>query len=786
MSPNQPDSNPEETMYEETMPVGQSTPTNSGLRKDPNQWVGRTLGKYKITAVLGVGGMGVVLLGHDPAIVRDVAIKVLPEELSTDQSTLLRFLAEAKSAGQLNHPNTITIYEVGQEGSVHFLVMEVASGGSASTFLEQRSGYPIAEATRIVIEACKGLSAAHKRGLIHRDIKPANLLLAEDGTVKVADFGLARRTQNQTLMLTQAGQLVGTPYYMSPEQCEAREVDARSDIYSLGATYYSLLTGKAPFQEASSIVQVMFSHCNAQRPDPTKVCASVPAACTDIIQRSMATNPDQRYQTMDEMRADLEAVFAALSGAGITLPSQSGVRTMAAPVTTSASAGKVSRRGFTLAAAGGMAVVLGGVGLGYLLSGRGNNPVADDDNQSSEDGQAALPPTGEPIRVGVLHSLTGTMRDSESSVVDATILAIDKINQNGGLLGRPVEAVVADGRSREDVFAREARRLIEKERVCAVFGCWTSASRKTVVPIFEEHDHLLFYPVQYEGIEESPNVIYLGAAPNQQIIPAVKWAFAFNNRRKFFLVGSDYVFPRVAHEIIKDQLQELGIEPVGEAFLPLGSMSVKAAVEQVKSSGADVILNSINGDTNQAFFAELRRAGVTPTKVPTISFSVEEQELRQLDAEAMAGDYASWNYFQSIDTPENRDFVTRFQKKYGPQRVVTDPMEAAYVGVTLWGQAVKDAESIEPKLVRRSVLHQRMKAPEGEVRIDSATQHAFKTPRIGRVQPDGQFEVVWTASKPEQPIPYPSSRTAEQWRAYLHDLHAGWGNQWSAPQGNED
>ena len=195
---------------------------NADYRAPHEQWVGRRLGKYEITALLGVGGMGVVLKGHDPSIERDVAIKVLPADLSADEASLNRFLAEAKSAGKLNHPNAVTIYEVGQEGDAHYLVMEIVSGGSAADRLEEGAAYSVSEATRITIEACKGLSAAHQVGLIHRDVKPANLLLTSDGTVKVSDFGLAKRTQSQTMQMTQAGHIVGTPYYMSPEQCESR------------------------------------------------------------------------------------------------------------------------------------------------------------------------------------------------------------------------------------------------------------------------------------------------------------------------------------------------------------------------------------------------------------------------------------------------------------------------------------------------------------------------------------------------------------------------------------
>lgn len=758
---------------------GDTTPASiNALRNRPEQWIGRRLGKYEITALLGVGGMGVVLKAHDPSIERDVAIKVLPKELSIDEITLQRFLAEAKSAGKLNHPNTVTIYEVAHDENVHYLVMEVVSGGSAAEYLERTGAYSVSEATRLVTEACKGLAAAHQQKLVHRDIKPANLLLTADGTAKVADFGLAKRTEKQSMMMTQEGHLVGTPYYMSPEQCQGLLVDARSDVYSLGATYYSLLTGKCPFQDTGSVVQVMFAHCNAGPPDPREVRAAVPAACAAIIQRAMAKKPEQRYQSMDEMRVDLDSVLAAMSGVGIQLPSQSS-STLSRP----ASALPVgSRRRFTGTLVAGVALlaVAGGGAAYYFLSG-GSGPADLSNSENSSNAAALATPSGEPIRVGILHSLTGTMGHSGSSVADATLLAVDELNRSGGLMGRPVEAIVADGRSDPAKFLDEAKRLIEEEKVCTIFGCWTSASRKTVVPLFEDLDHLLVYPVQYEGIEESPNVIYTGATPNQQIIPAVKWAYAFENKRRFFLVGSDYVFPRVAHEIIKDQLNELGAELAGEAFLPLGNSNVRPVVQQIVAANPDVILNSINGDSNLAFFRELRAAGMTPEKLPTISFSIEEEQLRQLDASEVAGDYAAWNYFQSVASDENAAFITSFRQKYGPQRVVTDPMESAYFGVKLWAQAVAEAGTTDVRRIRHAMLNQRMTSPGGKVRIDPATQHTFKTPRIGRIQSSGQFEVVWTAAKPEPPMPYPPSRTAQEWRAFLHDLHLGWDNRWSAP-----
>ena len=782
----------------ETMAIEGDTSAEAagGTARNPEAWVGSQLGRYEVTGVLGVGGMGVVLKAHDPSIERDIAIKVLPTELSTNEVALGRFLSEAKSAGKLNHPNTVTIYEISQEGSTHYLVMEIVAGGSAEDHLDKQGSYSVAVATRMIIEACDGLTAAHRAGLIHRDIKPSNLLLTEDGSVKISDFGLAKRAEGQTLQMTKAGQIIGTPYFMSPEQCESQEVDARSDVYSLGATYYSLLTGKNPFYDSNSVVQVMYAHCNSDPPDPRKIRADVPAACSHIIERAMAKNPENRYASMEEMRVDLEAVLAAISGTGIELPSQASTptptptptRPAPAVATANTAPQNSAERSNNLFLGAGLVGIIAMAALAaFLIFGNGSrNDDLSGGNTANSPNQpnapTALPaPTGDPIRIGVLHSLTGTMSASESPVVDAVLLAVNELNRDGGVLGRPVEAVVADGRSDSNVFAQEAERLIKQEQVCTVFGCWTSASRKTVVPVFEELDHLLMYPVQYEGIEESPNVVYLGAAPNQQIIPSIKWAYAFQNKRKFFLVGSDYVFPRVAHEIIKDQLEELGAELVGEAFIPLGSPDVQSIVQQIQESQPDVILNSINGDTNIAFFADLREAGITPAMIPTISYSIGEAELQHLDVSAMAGDYAAWNYFQSIPTVENQQFVNAFRSQYGPQRVVTDPMEAAYFGVKLWAMAVEDAGSSSTPEIRRSLRNQRMRAPGGDIRIDPATQHTFKTPRIGQVRSDGQFKIIWTDTQPQKPVPYPATRTTEQWRAFLHDLYSGWGNAWAAP-----
>lgn len=738
-------------------------------------WVGRNLGKYHVTGMLGRGGMGIVYKAHDSTIERDVAIKVLPAEFAESSTVWKRFFIEAKAVGKLAHPNVVRIYDIGQEGQTHFIVMELISGGNAEEQLAEKGKCSVLEATDVLIQACRGIAAAHAVGLVHRDIKPANLLRADDNTIKVADFGLAKGASSSQQQLTMEDKIIGTPCFMSPEQCRSKHVDERSDIYALGATYYALLTAANPYRDRTSHVEIMYAHCHDRVPDALAVDPSLPKLCQRIIDKAMAKHPDDRYQTAQELQSDLEIVMkdardqdtaerpmALIQGGEGLRQSQSNPRIWRIPTILIASV-----------------VILGVIALALFFK-RDNSALIRDEFDATKGAVPQL--RGDPIVVGVLHSQSGTMAESERPVIDATLLAIENLNNSGGVMGRPVEAIVADGKSKAPIFAKEAQRLIEEEKACTVFGCWTSESRKTVVPLFEEEDHLLIYPVQYEGLEESPNVIYLGAAPNQQILPAIDWAMenlCENNR--FFVVGSDYVFPRMAGEIIRDYVDTQGGAVVGEIYLPLGSHNVREAISQIQKTKPDVILNTINGGTNVPFFADLREAGITPQDIPTISFSVGEAELRTLDVSSMVGDYAAWNYFQSIDSPENKQFVDQIRAKYPSLQVVTCPMEAAFTGVELWARAVEEAQSTNPLDIRRALRGMRGHGPSGPIRIDGQTQHAFKTPRIGQVGSDGQFIIVWEGDAPAAPEPYPNTRTAAQWRAELVDLYRGWGDRWSAP-----
>lgn len=361
--------------------------------------------------------------------------------------------------------------------------------------------------------------------------------------------------------------------------------------------------------------------------------------------------------------------------------------------------------------------------------------------------------TEETVKVGILHSLSGTMAISEVAVKESTQMAIDEINEAGGVLGKQIEVVTEDGASDWPTFAEKAKKLLQQDEVEVVFGGWTSASRKAMLPVFEENNGLLFYPVQYEGLESSPNIFYTGATTNQQIVPAVSWLLE-NKGKKFYLLGSDYVFPRTANKIIKEQLKAEGGELVAEEYTPLGHTDYATIISKIKQADPDVIFNTMNGDSNVAFFKQLKDAGVSADDITTLSVSIAEEEISAIGADILEGHYASWNYYQTTDTPENKVFVENFKAKYGAERVTADPIEAGYFGVYLWAAAVEKAGSFEVDKVKEAAPGIEFAAPGGKVTIDGDNQHVYKTVRIGKVKADGQFEEVWNSGEPVKPDPY--------------------------------
>nr|WP_228551211.1 urea ABC transporter substrate-binding protein [Paenibacillus sp. B01] len=409
---------------------------------------------------------------------------------------------------------------------------------------------------------------------------------------------------------------------------------------------------------------------------------------------------------------------------------------------------KIKKRhmGKGLLAAVSLALVLGGCGQNEPAAGSAS-PAA------SPAAVASSGESGDGIKVGILHSLSGTMAISEVSVKDAEMMAIDEINAKGGVLGKKLIPVVEDGASDWPTFAEKARKLLSEDKVATVFGGWTSASRKAMLPVFEELNGLLWYPVQYEGLESSPNIFYTGATTNQQIVPAVSWLLE-NRGKKMYLLGSDYVFPRTANKIIKAQLAAEGGELAGEEYTPLGHTDYTTIISKIKAAKPDIVFNTLNGDSNVAFFKQLKDAGISAADLTTLSVSVAEEEIRGIGADVLEGHLAAWNYYQTTDTPENKTFVEAYKAKYGADRVTADPIEAGYDAVYLWAAAVEKAGSTDVAAVKEAAKELEWDAPEGKVKIDGETQHLYKTVRIGEVQADGQFKEVWSSGEPVKPDPY--------------------------------
>jgi urea transport system substrate-binding protein len=713
------------------------------------------LGPYRLLKLLGQGGMGAVFQAEDTQLHRPVALKVILPRLAASPGARERFLREARAIAGVRSDHVVTIYQVGEDRDIPFLAMELLQGESLEARLARGDALPWREAVRIGREVATGLAAAHEQGLVHRDVKPANVFLeVPSGRVKLLDFGLARLGGSES-RLTHVGRVVGTPEFMSPEQARGEDLDGRSDLFSLGALLYTLCARRTPFQ-GDSLMAVLTALAVKDPPLLITLAPDVPPALADLVARLLDKDRDNRPASAREVEAALRAI-AAGPPTPITLTTP-----RAPPATSGNLASRKTRQlGRKTLLAG---LILVGV-LGLLAAWLHFRGVA---------------PAGPPIRIGVLHSRTGTMAISERPVIDAVLLAVEEINEAGGLLGRRVEAVLADGQSDETVFAREAERLIRHDRVCTLFGCWTSASRKAVVPVVTRHDHLLFYPVQYEGLEQSPHVVYLGPVPNQQILPALRWLVGFEGKRRWFLVGSDYVFPVAANAVIRDEARARGCVVVGETYLLLAATEVGPVVRQIVKARPDLIVNTINGDTNITFFRALRQAGIAPGDVPTLSLSISEEELSALGPRASAGDYVAANYFQSLDSPSNQEFLGRFGRRYGPERVVSSAMQTAYAGVHLWAKAVREAGRDDAAAIREAVKGQTIDAPQGTVRIDPATLHAVQVARVGRMDA-GRLGEVYRSPQPVVAEPFPGPRSRQQWVTFLEDLHRRWGGRWSNP-----
>ena len=358
------------------------------------------------------------------------------------------------------------------------------------------------------------------------------------------------------------------------------------------------------------------------------------------------------------------------------------------------------------------------------------------------------------VKLGLLHSLSGTIAIAEAALVDAEKLAIEEINAAGGVMGKKIEAVVEDGASENSVFAEKARKLLERDKVAAIIGCYTSASRKALLPVLSQAKGLLFYPTYYEGQEQDKHVFYPSQEATQSVIAAVDW-MAREKGKSFFLVGSDYIYPRTCNKIAKPAIAKAGGKVVGEEYAPLGHTEFSSIINKIKAAKPDCIYSTVVGGSNVAFYKQLRAAGLDGAKQVLLSTVVSENEIDGIGRDNAAGYYACMGYFQSIKSPANEKFVKAFKARFGQDRVIGDPMEVAYNSVYLWKLAVEKARSFDVDKVTAAAAGVEIEAPEGTVRVHATNHHVWKKVRVGRARPDGQFDIVWESPQLVEPNPFP-------------------------------
>ena len=386
-------------------------------------------------------------------------------------------------------------------------------------------------------------------------------------------------------------------------------------------------------------------------------------------------------------------------------------------------------------------------------------------------------PISTSISVGVLHSQTGILRELEKGVMQATLLAIDEINIAGGLMGKQIRAVLADGQSTESGFLQQAANLITQSEIAAIFGCSTSSSRKRVKPLIEDQEHLLFYPFQYEGIESSSHIIYVGPTVNQQALPAVDWLQVLKCER-IMLVGSDYVYPFVTNEIVKQKIIENGGEVIGEHYEALGAIDFSKVIADIIDKKPDAIILTIVGlDGNFAFLQQYHQANIDTV---IISLVLSEDDLEAIPLELTQGIYTVFNYFQNIDNEKNNQFVLAYRQRYGEHSRIGGYMESAYVGVYLWAGAVEKAQSVDRTLVKQALKSLRHAGPGGDAIVDQHNNHVWRQVRVAQVGVDGEYHVVWTSPKPVRPQPYPEWRSPQEWHEFLRQLRSRWSGNWES------
>jgi len=385
------------------------------------------------------------------------------------------------------------------------------------------------------------------------------------------------------------------------------------------------------------------------------------------------------------------------------------------------------------------------------------------------------------IKIGLLYSKTGTMSAEESSIYKAVTFAVEQINQNGGVLNKQIEVIPYDGASDPKEFKKGATELITKYDIDTIFGCWTSSSRKEVKDVVENYNKVLFYPVQYEGVESSKNIIYLGSTPNQQINPTLSY-IKQTYGPKVYLVGSDYIYPRIANDYIKALSKYIGLEIIGEQYKILGERNFKKIIDDIEDKKPDVIINTLNGSSNESFFKSLYENNISSSNTPVFSFSLDENSVRdiakKIDIKTLVGQYGSWNYFNSIKNSENEKLKNDLQKRWGKEFILTDASYSAYMGVKLWAKSVEHAKSYKSEDILQNIKRDGLTYIDGMLYINGQNNHAHRGMKIGKIDKNGQFNIVWESDGIIDPNPYPKFKSKQFWKDIQQKYYKQWDSSW--------
>lgn len=774
---------------------------------------------YRIQSVLGVGGMGVVFRAIDTHLRRTVALKVMRREYIESYTSRERFLQEARIVASLESDFLVTVYQVGMHKDVPYLAMQYLHGETLESRLDRDGKLPLPDALIIARHVATGLVEAHARGLVHRDIKPANVWLETDPNTKqfrrakVLDFGLAR-VLDSSRKLTNMGIILGTPQFMSPEQTRGSLVDSRSDLFSLGSVLYVMLTGVVPF-DAESAPALLVALISSEPPPVAVLNPSIPTVVSDLVCRLMEKYPIARIQTAEEVIETIDAICAELSGIPLhRLTGTDPFAPMEASLDTPSSTQQVTRQAktvpsfqiapktvpsFTLPPAtapdltatplptldardapllaepkmprskgwalkiGVFVSVLLCVGLAVLYG------------VHKTESPPAAPQDTSDIRIGLLFAKTGPSAQSEGSLMDATILAIDEINQRGGINGRKVVGVEVDTGQGDE--ARWADQLFRDGTIVAVFGPGDSSGRRSFRPYIERNNSLLFYPMPYEGMESSSRLVYTGPTAAQTVDPAIRHLLA-TGTRKVFYVGPDDIQGHAESALIRDLVRDqAGASIVGEAFVPLGTKDVSKALDAIRTAKPELVVNGLRDHRAVQFTEQFRTGAPASGKLLHLTYPEEFDSI--LSNPNKSGD-SVLTYFAKGE-PNRTAFEQRFRAKYDRNRAVTDTIASAYTSVHLWAAAASAAQSPAPNDVLAKLPNLEVDSPFGRVRMAADTNHLHHRIILGRFQADGELTALHPF-EPTNPLVYPTSRPSQEWDRFVKRISSQWGNAWHAPK----